>query len=233
MVFGGIIEERGTITEDSTESEMYLEVSDKVFDSVEKGHSVAVNGVCLTVVTKRIPHNILAFNLSKETRAKTHLVPGDVHVEVVLRLGDPIGGHEITGHVFGTCQFAGIDKDNNMTIQWPPASTVSNMPLPGYKDGIAIDGVSLTVASVDPNNRTITIALIPVTLERTLFPAYEMGRPVNIELSDRGFHHKEEEEEEEEEEVSNRRSGGPRVQIVLQETKLENKGTTRIEINIF
>lgn len=176
MVFGGIIRIHGRI-HSYGQSRLVVEVPSS--EGVKIGDSIAINGVCLTVV--HVDCNVLHFDVCAETQAVAWLpstIGAKVHVELALREQDRVGGHCITGHVHCTGEFLGIDPVSyEMWIALPESS-----PLPRYKDGIALDGVSLTVAEVSVERHAFRVALIPHTVQETLFGTYTRGRRVNVEL---------------------------------------------------
>ena len=144
------------------------------------GDSTAINGVCLTVAA--IDNHTLAYDVIKETLDKTNLGllnPGDeVHMERSMRVGDPIDGHFVQGHVDGTGKL--LRQTHN------PQETRLRIEAPGQlakylvpKGSIAIDGVSLTLAAVDGN--TFEVALIPTTLQLTTLGRHPPGYPFNLE----------------------------------------------------
>ena len=144
------------------------------------GESTAINGVCLTVA--RIENNGLAYDIIKETLDRTNLAllkTGDeVHMERSLRVGDPIDGHFVQGHVDGTGKLlARTDnkEETRLRIESPPALSKYLVP----KGSIAIDGVSLTLANVEPNS--FDVALIPTTLALTNLGRHNIGYPFNLE----------------------------------------------------
>jgi riboflavin synthase len=145
------------------------------------GDSVAVNGCCLTVV--EIDGETLAFDVIPETLDRTSIgaqdVGGVVNLELPLRPTDRLGGHFVQGHVDAVGEMTGKtasgDGDVRLRFTIPDA-------LRGHiveKGSIAIDGVSLTVASVDADG--FSVALIPHTLEVTNLGRMEPGAPVNLE----------------------------------------------------
>ena len=145
------------------------------------GESIAVNGCCLTVARIN-PDATLSFDVIPETLAKTNLGqlrPGDVvHVERSLRVGDPIDGHFVQGHVDGTGTLdhqTATEQEYRLRIQAPPHLAVYLAP----KGSIAIDGVSLTLARVD--GEQFEVALIPTTLELTTLGRRAVGYAFNLE----------------------------------------------------
>jgi len=145
------------------------------------GDSVAVNGCCLTVV--EIEGETLAFDVIPETLDRTSIgaqdVGGVVNIELPLRPTDRLGGHFVQGHVDAVGQLLDKATSGEGDVRYRfslPASLGGHIV---EKGSIAIDGVSLTVASVDSEG--FSVALIPHTLEVTNFGRMELGAPVNLE----------------------------------------------------
>jgi len=140
---------------------------------LERGGSIAVNGVCLTVT--RIEAATFFADLVPETLRRTNLGelrPGDeVNLELPLRLEQGLDGHLVQGHVDATARVSG-------THELP----THLLPYVTEKGSIAVDGTSLTVAEVDQRTATFTVAMIPHTLERTVARHYAPGRLVNLEV---------------------------------------------------
>jgi riboflavin synthase len=171
-VFTGLVREVGTVR--SMDGGRLVV---KAALGAEIGDSVAVDGVCLTVV--ECVDETLAFDAVPETLARTSLgslEPGSrVNLEPALRAGDPLGGHIVQGHVDGVGTFRGIEGG----LHWFDAP----QDLHRYvveKGSIAVQGTSLTVAAVD--ERGFAVALIPHTLEVTSLGALEPGATVNLEV---------------------------------------------------
>ena len=145
------------------------------------GDSVAVNGVCLTAVG--FDRKSFSADLSSETLARSslgELAAGDpVNLELPLRASDRLGGHIVQGHVDGVGRVRSITQDGvGREIRFDaPASLLRYVV---EKGSIAVDGVSLTAASVDAES--FTVSLIPETLERTTLGQAIKGRPVNLEV---------------------------------------------------
>lgn len=147
---------------------------------VKLGDSIAINGACLTVA--EMSDGILGFDAIKETLDKTNLgllTNGDeVHVERALRVGDRIDGHFVLGHVDGTARI--VDQKANAqewrtTLEAPDHLTRYLAP----KGSVALDGISLTIASVD--RARFDVALIPTTLRLTTIGRKPVGWPCNFE----------------------------------------------------
>lgn len=146
-----------------------------------RGASVAVNGVCLTVVGR--PGAVLSFDVSPETDSLTNLrllgAGEPVNLELPMRLGGAIGGHLVSGHV-DAC--ARILSKETLPQGFVRLRTALPKPLAAYvarKGSIAVDGVSLTVTRVGP--AWFEVQLIPETLERTTLGAKGPGGCVNLE----------------------------------------------------
>jgi riboflavin synthase alpha subunit len=144
------------------------------------GDSVSVAGVCLTVVESSDGH--LGFDVVPETLARTtlgQLEPGDVvNLEPPLRLGDPLGGHVVQGHVDAVGRVRSVADEETGRRVWidAPDSVL------GYcieKGSVAVDGVSLTVAGLDDDG--FEVALVPHTLAATTLRGLTMADAVNLE----------------------------------------------------
>jgi riboflavin synthase len=179
-MFTGIIEFLGSVVA-STDDHLVVDAGHLAADSAI-GASIAVNGVCLTVVSR--DGDALGFDVSAETRARSglgSLRAGDrVNLERPLSLAGRLGGHLVQGHVDGVGEITAAAADPaggaRLTIAVPEA-------LARYvveKGSITVDGVSLTVASIDGDG--ITIALIPHTLAVTTLGSTEPGDRVNLEV---------------------------------------------------
>lgn len=148
--------------------------------TVPKGGSIAVDGVCLTLVGRR--GRRFEADLGPETLALTTLGQrraGDrVHLERPLRIGDPLGGHLVAGHVDGTGTVSRTRRTgDSLTIEITAPPAVA--PFVASKGSITIDGVSLTVNSVAGARFSVT--LIPHTLSVTRLGSLRPGDKVNLE----------------------------------------------------
>ena len=182
-MFTGIVEELGEVVavEDVGQaSRMHLR-GPLVTSDAEPGHSIAVNGVCLTVVTAAggaFTADVMAETLHRSSLGS--LVPGSkVNLERAVRLSDRLGGHVVLGHVDATGQLLEVQPAEHWT-----AVTVSiPVDLARYvveKGSITVDGVSVTVSAVGPD--WFRISLIPTTLGRTTLGSKGPGDPVNLEV---------------------------------------------------
>jgi riboflavin synthase len=146
------------------------------------GGSVAVNGCCLTIVKKRGP--VFFADVVPETLRRTNLgalrAGTEVNLELPLGAGSTLDGHLVQGHIDATATVKSVRRASSgreITIELP--ATLSRFV--AVKGSIAVDGVSLTVATVDKPPGTFGVALIPHTLEMTIAGSYEAGSVVNLE----------------------------------------------------
>lgn len=160
-----------------------VQLSTALSKDLKPGDSVAVDGVCQTVVT--IEHSQVSFQAIQETLDKTTLnelqLGSYVSIERSLRLGDELGGHEVSGHVFGTALIhQKINADNNLTlvIQCNP-EWMKYIVAKGF---IAVDGSSLTVGETLADQGLFYLHLIPETLRLTNFAHKKEQSKVNIEF---------------------------------------------------
>jgi riboflavin synthase len=144
------------------------------------GDSVAINGCCLTVV--EVAEDRLSFQAGEETLSRTNLgglVPGTlVNLEPPLRVGDPIGGHYVTGHIDAVGTVCARHDDSDWCTMWIQAPPVQLAQM-ASKGSVAVDGVSLTLVDVEQDR--FSVALIPHTLAVTTLGQRHVGECVNIE----------------------------------------------------
>jgi riboflavin synthase len=166
-VFTGIVRERGRVA--SFEGgRLVVECG----TGAEVGDSVAIDGVCLTVV--EAVNGRLAFDVVAETLTRAKRFGAEVNVEPALRAGEPMGGHVVQGHVDGTGTVRSVDEG----LVWldAPAEVLRYCV---EKGSIAVDGVSLTMAALDEAG--IAVALVPHTLAETTLGRLAPGDDVNLE----------------------------------------------------
>ncbi|MEA2236664.1 MAG: riboflavin synthase [Thermoanaerobaculia bacterium] len=181
-MFTGIIHRTGII-ESFVRSESGAQLRLRIEDAEPfvRGESVAVNGVCLTVLPQ--DDGLLLTDVSNETLARTTLgalVRGArVNTERALALGERLGGHLVQGHVDGVGTLQSIKREGDFAVyRWSHPAEYADLIVD--KGSIAVDGVSLTV--VEPDGSTFGAALIPETLDRTNLGAAAVGDRVNLEL---------------------------------------------------
>lgn len=148
---------------------------------VTLGESIAVSGVCLTVV--EFDAASWAADVSNETLALTTLgglaIGAHVNLERALRASDRLGGHMVSGHVDGVGQVARI-WDDGRSQRWRFSAAHEVLRFIASKGSVAVDGVSLTVNAVD--HEAFEVNLVPHTLEHTAFAETSVGGAVNIEV---------------------------------------------------
>jgi riboflavin synthase len=185
-MFTGLVVERGRLISDPVPSgqggvRLAVEMSPGLAERLGIGDSVAVSGVCLTV-TERGSGQVLV-ELSPETLARTNLGAlrgGDeVNLEPALRMGDPLGGHMVQGHVDATAEVVDrrdLTDHRVLAFSIPPDLA----PFLVEKGSVTVDGVSLTVSALRPDR--FEVALIPHTLEVTTLSRRVPGDRVNLEV---------------------------------------------------
>ncbi|HEV7133197.1 MAG TPA: riboflavin synthase [Gaiellaceae bacterium] len=182
-MFTGIVRERGRVAGiDGGADGVRLRVAaPETAEGVAIGDSVAVSGVCLTVVA--LGGGEISFDAVPETLSRTALgrlaAGDDVNVEPALRVGDALGGHVMQGHVDGVGRVRSVEPEGDGRRIWLDAAP----EIVRYcveKGSIAVDGVSLTVAALDTAG--FAVALIPHTLAETTLGSLAAGDPVNLEV---------------------------------------------------
>ncbi|MDR2875821.1 MAG: riboflavin synthase [Methylobacillus sp.] len=181
-MFTGIIQAVGQIervTPVGADARLHIAVGGLAMGDVARGDSIAVNGVCLTVV--EFDAHSFDVHVSRETLSCTIGLdaPRAVNLEKALRLADRLGGHLVSGHVDGVGQvvkFAPVGDCMHLAVRAP--HLISRYI--ATKGSIAVDGVSLTVNSVEGD--VFGINLIPHTLEMTTLKLLGVGSRVNLEI---------------------------------------------------
>jgi len=182
-VFTGLIQDIGVIEATTRDAEsVRFEIRTALADRLRDGDSLAVNGVCLTVVAGsragRLFATAVAETLDRSTLGALER-GGKVHLECALCAGDPMGGHIVQGHVDGVGRVAQIEKRGQsieLSVEIDPG-------LERYlaaKGSVTLEGASLTVARLSEGR--FTVALVPHTLEHTLFGQARVGQSVNVEV---------------------------------------------------
>jgi riboflavin synthase len=177
-MFTGIVRELATVG--SFDGTRLVVIAPETAAGAAVGDSVAVAGVCLTVV--EAADGQLAFDVVPETLSRTALggveTGGNVNVEPSLRVGDQLGGHVVQGHVDAVGRVRSVAPEGDSHRVWIDApETVVRYCI--EKGSIAVDGVSLTVAAFDDDG--FEVALIPHTLTVTTLGRLEPGDGVNLE----------------------------------------------------
>jgi riboflavin synthase len=181
-MFTGLVEKLGTVREllpEGSGTRLVIEARDLAGQTV-LGESVAINGACLTVVTRDATS--FAFQVGPETLARTNLgqlKSGDrVNLERSLQVGDRLGGHIVQGHVDAVGAVDARHQDGEWLTMWfrCPSSLTAEMV---SKGSVAVDGVSLTLVEVKSDR--FSVALIPHTLSMTTLGFKQPREAVNLE----------------------------------------------------
>ena len=178
-MFTGIVEEVGQVANAGHELRVNCRA---VLADAREGSSIAVNGVCLTVV--KLNSAGFSCDLSPETLARTNLGAlregSPVNLERPAALGDRLSGHIVQGHVDGTAEFLSLAPlpDGNwwLTVRIP--AELSRYAI--HKGSVTLDGVSLTIASLE--GCVLGVAIIPHTYSNTIIRTYAVGTQINLEV---------------------------------------------------
>jgi riboflavin synthase len=192
-MFTGIIEKTGTLVslKETGGARRITVEAPGVADRLHEGDSLAVSGVCLTALD--VNPTLFHADLAQETLDKTSLgalAPGALlNLELPTAAGSPLGGHIVQGHVDGCGELRSLDpvispsspSFDPHTTDWSLKVRVpeSLRPWMVHKGSVAIEGISLTIATFD--GETVTIAILPLTYWRTNLHTLEPGAPVNVE----------------------------------------------------
>jgi riboflavin synthase len=187
-MFTGLIEDVGTVAAvERVPKGVRLSVQTRL-DALTHGASIAVDGVCLTVI--EVAGDRFTADVSAETLSRTTLgerkASDRVNLERSLELGDRLGGHLVLGHVDGIGEIVGraaVGEGERIELRLPPGIA----PLVVSKGSIALDGISLTVNELlDPDR--IALFLIPETLRATTWGSRSGSVRVNVEADILGKH---------------------------------------------
>jgi riboflavin synthase len=183
-MFTGLIEGVGRLAARQPrggDARLRIDVGTLPFDGVVLGESIAVNGVCLTVVA--FDAQAFEADASNETLALTTLgaLPDGhaLNLERAMRPSDRLGGHLVSGHVDAVGRVASISEDARAQ-RWRFTAPAPLLRYIAQKGSICVDGVSLTVNAVDAEG--FDVALVPHTLAHTAFAATAIDEPVNLEV---------------------------------------------------
>lgn len=180
-MFTGIIEAVGRVEDvQARERGRRLTIAAPFAVELRPDDSVAVDGVCLTVVGH--DQTVFRADVIAETLAKTNLgrlQPGDgVNLERPMVLGERLHGHIVQGHVDATAEVVDVqaaDEERLLTLRYPRQHSPYLIPL----GSVALDGISFTVARL--TDQTLAVAVIPHTWQRTTVSGWHPGRRVNLE----------------------------------------------------
>jgi riboflavin synthase len=184
-MFTGIVEEVGTIAAfEPRQSGARLRICCRdVLEDLREGASIAVNGVCLTAVT--LSGASFEADLAPETLTRSNL--GDLASGSLVNLERPVtpatrlSGHIVQGHVDGTGEVVALEAlgDGNWWLKARLSQDLDRYLV--HKGSIALDGVSLTIAALDPGP-VVSVAVIPHTFQNTALRAAKVGTRVNVEV---------------------------------------------------
>lgn len=183
-MFTGIVQGKATVAAvDFGHNSLHLTIQlpDTFAHNLQKGASIAINGTCLTITA--FNHSTVEFDVIGETLRLTNLgslKTGDqVNFERAARIGDEIGGHQLSGHILATARLQRIERDAENCAFWlqAPAELMEYILPKGF---IALNGCSLTIGQVDADH--FSIHLIPETLEVTTFGTANVGDAINLEV---------------------------------------------------
>ena len=178
-MFTGIVEELGKVESISTGK--LIVSAQKAIEGTDLGDSIAVNGVCLTVIS--IAGNRLSFETMPETLKRTNLgllgVDDEVNLERALAVSGRMGGHFVQGHVDGTSQIQSLESDDGATIVRfkAPKELMRYIVEKGF---IAVDGTSLTVVDCDVSS--FSVSLVGYTKQNTNLSKKRVSDTVNLEV---------------------------------------------------
>jgi riboflavin synthase len=183
-MFTGIIQAIGKVSAIESldgDSRLHMDSGNLALDSVSLGDSIAVNGVCLTVID--LGPNTFAADISQETLGLTTLgeltVGSSINLEPSLNLASPLGGHLVSGHVDGVGELTSLQPDARSTrMGFTVPQALERYIAP--KGSITLDGTSLTVNEISAAK--IFVNIVPHTLEQTIMGAYKQGTRVNVEV---------------------------------------------------
>jgi riboflavin synthase len=185
-MFTGLIRHLGTLESRSSRpggARLRIAAPAELLARAEHGASIAVNGACLTSVA--VDGRAFEADLSEETLARTTLgrlpLGATLHLEPALRVGDPLDGHLVSGHVDGVGQLVARPQTQGGVAEgfWRFRMPLELAPMTAPKGSIAVEGISLTV--VDCGNDWFSVALIPETVRNTALNHMRPGDPVNLE----------------------------------------------------
>lgn len=181
-MFTGIVEEIGKVQniKKNVKSFVLTIEGNKIFEDINIGDSISVNGVCLTVTT--FTNNAFTADVMYETMSRSSLGQlkngSHVNLERAMTANGRFGGHIVSGHIDGTGKIIKIEKDDN-AIWYTIAVKDNLMKYIVEKGSIAIDGISLTIAKVTVDN--FSVSIIPHTVQETILSHRSDGDIVNIE----------------------------------------------------
>jgi len=179
-MFTGIISHIGKV-KSFQNNQLLVKADRSLIKQVKNGDSVAVNGVCLTVIDKRA--DLFQVEVMPETLKRTALgglKSGDiVNLELAMKAADRFAGHIVQGHIDGVATVKSIkQKGNSRLFTFEVPKQLGRYIV--EKGSIAVNGISLTV--IDANDRIFSVGIIPYTWRHTMLSSAKVGDRVNIEV---------------------------------------------------
>lgn len=182
-MFTGIVEEIGQVTciKKGRDSARMTFKAEKILSDIEIGHSISVNGICLTVIA--FDHSSFSVDVMHESLKRTNLgdlnVASSVNLERAMPANGRFDGHIVSGHIDGRGKISQIEDDDN--ARWFTIQTTSSLlQYIVEKGSITVDGISLTVAWV--NDLAFAVSIIPHTLDQTILSKRRIDDTVNLEV---------------------------------------------------
>ncbi|MCO4794713.1 MAG: riboflavin synthase [Bacteriovoracaceae bacterium] len=184
-MFTGIVKEIGTILNIQPNEEGKLITIDlkSLADKANIDDSVCVNGVCQTVIEKtgtQVKFQAVGVTLEK-TNFSDFQIGDKVNLETSLTASDQLGGHFVMGHVNGVSEISEVVSNGDNYYTWINLPEEMK-PYLVQEGSISVDGVSLTIAEVNPEYSKFAVSLIPHTWENTVFHSKKVGSKVNLEV---------------------------------------------------
>ncbi len=182
-MFTGLITHLGKISEiiETDKNDTYVGIDIKWNDDLNIGSSVCCNGVCLTVVNKKL--NYFGVELSNETIKRTNFqylkLNSIINLEKSLKIGDELGGHNVTGHIDGLAKLSKIIQIKSSYELWFEVREEIIKYLT-EKGSVALNGISLTINKVEDNFFSVNI--IKHTWNNTNLSSYQVGSFINLEV---------------------------------------------------
>ena len=182
-MFTGLITHLGKVSEikETENNDTYVGIDIKWNDDLNIGSSVCCNGVCLTVIEKKI--NYFGVELSSETIKRTNFqylkLNNKINLEKSLKIGDELGGHNVTGHIDGLAKLSKIIQIKSSYELWFEVKEEITKYL-AEKGSVALNGISLTINKVEDNFFSVNI--IKHTWNNTNLSSYQVGSFINLEV---------------------------------------------------
>ena len=182
-MFTGLITHVGKVSEikASDKNDTYIGIDINWNDDLIIGSSVCCNGVCLTVIDKKI--NYFGVELSNETFKRTNFqymkLNNAINLEKSLKIGDELGGHNVTGHIDGLAKLSKIIQIKSSYELWFEVKEEITKYL-AEKGSVALNGISLTINKVE--NNFFSVNIIKHTWNNTNLSSYQVGSFINLEV---------------------------------------------------